>query len=365
LALEAGDMLDYRFADEVAAEMMVETMAAAGYDVVALGDQEFAGGEEFFLRKIVRSELPIVALNVYGPGGRVGEPSAIFDLGGINIGVTAVLEPGLMAYYAPSDKISVKPYEGELREVISGLKRDADVVVVVGHMPVGEARRLAKKFPGIDIIIAGHDQQDLAEDPMVVNDTYVISAGPRGMAAGIIKIFRRDGAVDFEFRKILLDEGVAKDEGLNVLVEQYYDNLYAGLARQRALWLKKQIKERGILVRDNLACARCHDEQYKLWGNSAHASAYNTLVEKGRAGSPACLYCHTTHYGVADAFGEAGGPNLEFANVGCICCHTVREGHPAAGTAEEITGLSCLPCHNQDFSPGFVYSSALEEVIHR
>jgi hypothetical protein len=365
LALEAGDMLDYRFADDVAAEIMVETMAAAGYDVVALGDQEFAGGEEFFLNKIVRSKLPLVALNVYGPGGRVAPPWAVFDLGAVRIGVTAALEPGLMAYYAPSDKISVRPYERELREAIAQLGRDADVVIVVGHMPAGEARRLAAEFGGVDIIIAGHDQQDLAEDPIVVGDTYIVSAGPRGMAAGTVGIIKRDGAVAFEFGKILLDEGVPKDEGLNVLVEQYYDNLYAGLARNRASWLERQIDERGVLVRDNLICARCHDEQYEDWETSAHASAYGALVEKGRAGSPACLYCHTTYYGVAAAFGDAGGPNLEFANVGCISCHTVREGHPAAATADDVNELTCLPCHNRDFSPDFVYSSALEEIRHR
>ncbi len=59
----------------------------------------------------------------------------------------------------------------------------ADVIVCLSHSGTNENPKrsedelLAKAVDGIDVIISGHTHTTLTE-PLVVNDTYLVSAGP-------------------------------------------------------------------------------------------------------------------------------------------------------------------------------------------
>lgn len=66
-------------------------------------------------------------------------------------------------------------------------------------------------------------------------------------------------------------------------------------------------------------CRTCHESEYKIWQQSAHARADTSI---GARPAPACLACHTT--------GEAPASKPFLAAVQCEACHG-----PGAGYAED------------------------------
>jgi hypothetical protein len=131
-------------------------------------------------------------------------------------------------------------------------------------------------------------------------------------------------------------------------------------------------------------CSICHKKeadgnQYKIWQESAHAKAFETLgtpeaieiakklgIKTAPQEAPECMKCHSTAWGMSAEALVASKITLE-EGVSCESCHgpgsayapkKVMEG-VAAGTVEAATvGLTipteavCLVCHNKE-SPGF------------
>jgi nitrate reductase cytochrome c-type subunit len=143
-------------------------------------------------------------------------------------------------------------------------------------------------------------------------------------------------------------------------------------------------------------CKTCHKkkkqgEQYLIWKDSKHATAYATLAGEKAAEIAAsrgidnpqtsadCLKCHVTAYDVAPEF--LGKKYSIQDGVGCESCHGAGENYYKKKTMksilrEDITpesvGLSipdekkCLECHNEE-SPSFKefdYETAKEKITH-
>jgi hypothetical protein len=143
------------------------------------------------------------------------------------------------------------------------------------------------------------------------------------------------------------------------------------------------------------ACGVCHKtqmqgQQLKIWKDSEHAKAYNTLLtDKAKKYSPdvepsknsKCLKCHTTGYG-SDA--KYFGPKFKIEEgVQCESCHgagsaykpvkimknrseSIRNGLIFWRNDEEIKSM-CKKCHNED-SPThkkFDFGKEWAKIEHR
>ncbi|RMG29061.1 MAG: cytochrome C554 [Methanobacteriota archaeon] len=129
-------------------------------------------------------------------------------------------------------------------------------------------------------------------------------------------------------------------------------------------------------------CKTCHKkpeqgEQYRIWSESKHAKAYETLggpeamkiaKEKGIENpqeAPECLKCHVTAYGVDAKF--LGPKYKKEDGVGCESCHgpggdyykkktmkAIRAGEidPASVGLIKPDEKVCTKCHNEE-SPNY------------
>ena len=143
-------------------------------------------------------------------------------------------------------------------------------------------------------------------------------------------------------------------------------------------------------------CQMCHKKdkygaQYKIWSESKHAGAFETLAseeskkiaaEKG-LGDPqkeeACLKCHTTHAFLGSDVGiDAKGKYEDAEGVGCEACHGAGSEYKSKhakdpelakselGLIVNLDAAMCEKCHNEE-SPtfkGFDFEKRWAEIAH-
>lgn len=106
----------------------------------------------------------------------------------------------------------------------------AEIIVCLSHSGTGDSlassedEELAKAVDGIDVIVSGHTHSTLAE-PLVVNDTYIVSSGPCCQNLGSLT-FSWDGSGEkrlLDYRLIPIDETVAENPEIAGFVEQWKD----------------------------------------------------------------------------------------------------------------------------------------------
>lgn len=106
----------------------------------------------------------------------------------------------------------------------------AEIIVCLSHSGTGDSlassedEELAKAVDGIDVIVSGHTHSTLAE-PLVVNDTYIVSSGPYCQNLGRLTFSWDDGGEKrlLDYRLIPIDETVAENPEIAGLVEQWKD----------------------------------------------------------------------------------------------------------------------------------------------
>ncbi len=106
----------------------------------------------------------------------------------------------------------------------------AEIIVCLSHSGTGDSlassedEELAKAVDGIDVIVSGHTHSTLVE-PLVVNDTYIVSSGPYCQNLGSLTFSWDDGGEKrlLDYRLIPIDETVAEDPEIAGLVERWKD----------------------------------------------------------------------------------------------------------------------------------------------
>lgn len=106
------------------------------------------------------------------------------------------------------------------------------VVVCLSHSGteggMGEDYELAQNVTGIDLIVSAHTHSTHHE-PIVVGDTWIVSAGNYGKYLGVVKLNVNGDDVEFTgYELIPIDENVADDPEIGALVEQYKTEVELG-----------------------------------------------------------------------------------------------------------------------------------------
>lgn len=247
LTLDGGDfsigsLIQTLYTDQ-AAEL--RTMGALGYDAVTLGNHEFdhtGAGLARMLNAAVDSgdRLPALVEANYAPAPDNPDREAILramdnygvtesvllERGGIVCGIF-----GLMGTdsddCAPTSGFVLGDSAQAAKRCVADLRaRGAQFIICLSHSGTtdgrGEDYELAEAVEGIDLIISGHTHTTLTE-PIVVNGTYIVSAGPYCRNLGSITLtWDGGGGKDLaDYRLIPVDETLPQDPGTAALVEEW------------------------------------------------------------------------------------------------------------------------------------------------
>ena len=151
---------------------------------------------------------------------RAGMTYGLFGLMGVDSDECAPTSGFTRTDAAKAAKRCVETLKGE----------GAEIIVCLSHSGTGDSlassedEELAKAVDGIDVIVSGHTHSTLAE-PLVVNDTYIVSSGPYCQNLGSLT-FSWDGSGEkrlLDYRLIPIDETVAENPEIAGFVEQWKD----------------------------------------------------------------------------------------------------------------------------------------------
>lgn len=367
---DAGNFADVPGpAGEVKTQGLIEGMNRLSYLAAGVGDRELQLGPDFVKTLTAQAKFPLVSANIVevATGRSLVPAQAQLSLGSWRVGVTAVTRhnPALEIQDRGGVRFGTKRPEDAVIPVIAELRKSTDFVVLLATMPIEEAVALARRVPGIDLIVGSHAGFS-TEEPVVVGDTRVIYVGEQGKVFGQLEIYGRERATQrFEARLAGLGDSVASDAAMESFVLETLQR--AQDAERRALGLGDKTSALATFVGPG-ACAACHADIVAVWAQTRHGRAWRTLVRGSATGGvrSACIRCHVTGHGDPSGFvDERSTPHL--MNVGCESCHGAGSAHLAQPSQPygAVSLATCTACHQPDTDPRFDFYSALPKVNHK
>lgn len=225
-----------------------------------------------------------------------------------------------------------------------------------------EALAVAAQYPHFPLVVCFGEDDEAASRPIEVKHagggkSLVLSMGRKGKHLGVVGVWKTGKDKEpFEFRyeRIELSEdyltakGEGKDHPIVKLMDEYTRELKAQdyLSKYKPVRHELQtMPEVEVLFGSPEAkfvgsakCKKCHEEAYKVWKDSAHSHAYQTLVDAtgpaNRQFDPECIVCHTVGFNYVSGFtSEKATPELK--DVGCESCHGPGSVHVANSKNKE------------------------------
>ncbi|MCI6735704.1 MAG: bifunctional metallophosphatase/5'-nucleotidase [Aerococcus urinaeequi] len=187
------------------AEAIVDTMNYLGYDMGVPGNHEFNYGQDYLLHSYKNAQFPILCANILNENGEpyFGKPYKIVERNGIKIAVLGLTTQYIPHWEHPDHIVGLQFKSAvEMAKVYMPMLSDlADVVVVAYHggfecdldtlEPVeqgageNEGYALTHEVPGIDILLTGHQHNEMAQ---IVNGVAVVMPGDKGRALGKVTL---------------------------------------------------------------------------------------------------------------------------------------------------------------------------------
>ncbi len=294
LLLDAGDFLMGSLFHLLAREQSFELvlLSAMGYEAVGLGNHEFDLKPDGLARILAsarrRGTLPPVLLAgaVFSRESPADDslekafadgwvrPYRIIEKDGVRFGLFALLgaDAAEVAPFASPVEFR-KPAEvaAELVKTLRGQER-ADVVICLSHSGLSkipsksEDELLARKVPGIDIIVSGHTHTRL-EAPIIVGGTIIVQAGEYSKHLGVLDFTVDAGKVALQgWQALAIDDSIPGDPAIQAQIEA-----------------DKQLIDRAALAEHGLAYGRVLAETgFDLKGAEAENGLGNLVADSIR-----------------------------------------------------------------------------------
>ena len=229
----------------------LRTMGALGYDATTIGNHEFDHTGTGFAEMLNAAadsgqRVPALLEANYRPADSNPDKDVIRQaMEDYGVQETLLLERGGVTYgifgLMGVDADECAPTSGFAREdavqaakrcVASLKEQGAQFIICLSHSGTGEKletsedEELAKAVDGIDVILSGHTHSTLTE-PIVVNDTYIVSAGPYCENLGSLTLVwgGHDKKQLRDYHLTPIDETLPDDPDIAAMVEMWKDKV--------------------------------------------------------------------------------------------------------------------------------------------
>ncbi len=358
--------------DSLKSQFMLDQMDKLGYDVVALGEREFNFGQKFLLDSFKRVKVePVCANLIYGDDKKpFVKPYVIRRVGDVRVAFFGLMGKDLKLRQLASERpLTIQDPIPVAKELVPELHKKADIVVLLSHVGLTDGQRLTLEVPGIDVMVFGH-QVGFSKDILKTNGVINVRGGERGQYIPLIHLVVDNHKItSFDGDVTVLDSKVPADDGMNMAVDAFQDDLNRRLTKEdQASAATAAQATAAALTGDHYLgdtnCRRCHEAEYQKLAKHPHTTAFSTLTKANRDESPECIRCHVVGYGQPGGFqSKVSTPAME--NVQCESCHGMGTKHDAMTSGDATVGPEvCKTCHIPERSPNFDYDTYLKKIVH-
>ena len=260
LIFDTGDLFGSPAgADEYRDSIFFEAFNRIEYTAVGIGDQEFAEGVPFFLKRLKLSKNPFLSTNLYYKNSLLTPPYLIRKVGDLRIGIVSLLNPTLFSFYIKKKKEGLQVADPFLsfESILPEIESKADIIILLSHLGYHKEKQIAKEFEEIDVILSGHNCIK-TDSPKVINQTILAGAGAGGKFVGFLQLLIRNKKIfNFSHKIIPLSPEIADDPLLMKITQPYFDRIEKW--RPRPPPIKKLEKSEGRRVKFFYApdCEHC------------------------------------------------------------------------------------------------------------
>lgn len=235
---------------------IVDAFNAGKLDVNTYGNHDFDMGPDQLSKLVKASQFPWVSANAIDK--RTGDVFAkesgakryiIKEVGGVKIGITGLIneEAPQITSMGPN-AIVLKPVEA-MKKIIPEMKAaGAQFIIVSSHLASPDARIVAEKVDGIDLIVGDHAAFAF-DSPEKIHNTLLWFIGDEFTYLGEINFNFDNGKVaDFNYHRYALKTDVAK-EGYqpDPNVKAVMDSYNAKLGKELEVQIGKSLTEMDVM----------------------------------------------------------------------------------------------------------------------
>ena len=226
LLLDGGDVLgDAPLSRFDRGALAAALMREAGYAAMVPGNHDFDYGIDTLEIRLGEMDFPALVANVTVDGDAKNpfQTWILVERGGVKIGLAGLIAPGVEKVINPRRNPGIHSTEpGEaLGKILPELRAGADYVVVLVHMEEERAVELARRFPEVDLFIAGGFRRAPRKGAIphrieLVNGVRLLTTPGQGAYLGRIDIELEKGPegvreIGFAARLLPVDEKVESD----------------------------------------------------------------------------------------------------------------------------------------------------------
>lgn len=349
------------------ANTIVQIYNRIGVDAVNIGELDLLLGLDFLKELAKKQNFPLISANLIDNKGiPIFKRYIIKKVNGKNVGIFGIIgDTSEMAAKVKENTNGAANVQDPLKaaeSIVKELAGKVDYMIALTHQGTNRDWVIARRVPGIDLIVGGHDKQKTRE-PHEADKTLIVQAGEKGQYQGMLEVtFGADGNKTFHNTLVPYGDEVKDDSQVKSMISDFNDKLselYGGSGE------KKEPSKAPLRL---TACEPCHADPVKKWQTTDHAKAYDTLVKKSKQFDPKCLACHTTRFEQPEGF-SMKLQQAELVNVQCESCHGPAKEHLNEGKPIPVAKPDkklCLKCHTADRCPNFEaeYDKAWQKIKH-
>lgn len=396
LALGSGPLLfmdpeltaDRRTQDLWKAEALARSFRAMNLRAWAPGANDFAAGGAELARLVAGGPAPFAA-NLKLAGAPL-TPSALFSVGGIQVGVAGISVPKHRGKL-PEAVDSEDPLPAAQREAAALQAKGAKLLVLLAALPRGEALRLIEAVPAFQIALLGKpaDQGEMNDPPLPpssVGKTLVVEAPNHLQSLYVVDLFVKNDSFEFanadaraEEREELtlraaelsrrIDEAAknsqvssedlaARRQDLTALRGRISGLGDGGTPPSGSYYRASRVEVRESLGADKRVAGILGDYYQRVNEHNRQAFQSEKPAPAPASGSSyvgvaACATCHQEEYAFwqktrhANAYFTLSKQHKEF-NLDCVGCHVTGYRAPGGSTVahvENLKDVQCEVCH--------------------
>lgn len=371
--LDAGDFFgrELNYGKEKA-DVTMKSMVLMGYDGVVLGEKEFGFGVDYIVKRAGEIGLPVLVANLYDAAtdSLLFPPSWVVNFAsGLNVGLIGVVGARLkMPPQVPQGRLRFGDPKQAVEREIEELGDEVDIIVVLAHMPRGEAWKIVSDIPDVDLVVSGHEGKPMRTTRRVGNG-FILQNSSKGLYMGVaFAVLEKDrrGIRNLTNQFLPLSQIYQDDEAIFKLFRAYDMSV---AAKEKSAIPAAIFEARAGLKKPfagSEACRDCHETEYEIWKSSEHAKAFAILEERSRQYDRDCTPCHTTGFYARGGF-ERLTVTPQLVDVGCEACHGNGHDHvldPDAANTPDDAAESCRACHNAEQSPDFDFDTRWAHIQH-